>query len=102
MKVRNFKNIFSFIALLIFAVLQSCDINEPVINNEISGKGTIKIVGDDFLLNTDTNLQYVIINLKDEFKVDSLRVEFRGIVYKNPNPDGIDKIELTHINKIFY
>lgn len=67
---------------------------------EISGKATITKSENNFTLVTDEGFQYVPTNLSDEFKVDKLRIEFKGIVQKNPNQYGIDKIQITYIKKL--
>ena len=89
-----------YFIFLLSIILQSCDIEGLVFGNEISGKGTITKTANDFTIITDDGIQYVPINLSDEYKIDKLRVEFRGIIHKNPNQYGIDQIEFTYIQKL--
>jgi hypothetical protein len=98
-KIRIFTGLVYLIWSL-FLILPSCNLEDIIVDNEISGKGTITKTGDDFILTTNTGLPYVPTNLPDDFKIDGLRVEFRGIIHENPNQFGIDKIEFTYINKL--
>lgn len=93
--------------LILYIILSSMIINcsEETIESfieglEISGRGTITKTGNEFTIITDDDRQFVPTNLSDEFKIDKLRVEFRGIIHKNPNQYGIDKIEFTYIKKL--
>jgi hypothetical protein len=89
-----------YFIFLLSIILQSCDIESLVLGNEISGKATITKTGNDITIITDDWIQYVPVNLSDEYKIDKLRVEFRGVIDKNPNQYGIDKIRLTYIKKL--
>jgi hypothetical protein len=86
------KNFNKFLTSLFFTgffliVLSSYDVVNSTSDNVISGKGTIHKIDNDFIINTDNSLVYEIINPSDEFKVDNLEVEFKGIVHENPNPN---------------
>lgn len=101
------KSKFKNACLVVYIILSSLFINsckemiESFIDGqEISGKGTITKAGNEFTIITEDDRQFVPTNLSDEFRIDKLRVEFRGIIHKNPNQYGIDKIEFTYIKKL--
>ena len=92
----------AFYLVFLFCFLPGCkETVESIIQGQnISGRGTISKYADDYTLITDDGDQYVPTNLPAELRIDNLRVEFKGIVEKNSNQNGINKIEFTQIKKI--
>ena len=74
------KYLFLISAVSLFLLLSCEDVN---VQTEYSGKGTIKSETNTFFILADDSRNFLPKNLSDEYKVDGLRVEFRGNIEKN-------------------
>ena len=87
--------------LLITIVILSLSCEDINVQTEYSGRGTLKSGTGTFFIASDDSRNFLPKNLSDEFKVDGLRVEFRGNIEKNDQgPPNIEVIKLTYIKKI--
>jgi hypothetical protein len=92
------KYLFLISTIILFLLLSCEDVN---VQTEYSGKGTIKSGTDTFFISADDSRNFLPKNLSDEYKINELRVEFRGNIEKNDQgPPNMEVIELTYIKKI--
>lgn len=96
------KPLYSILLLISLFCCFACEPDET--STETSGTGKIVLYNDYWLLYTDTQLEFQPINLADEFKVDQLKVRFKGIIENDylevVGMPRIKKIKLTFIEKI--
>ena len=88
--------------LLLFAiVILSLNCEDVNVQTEYSGKGTIKSGTGTFFISADDSRNFLPKNLSDQYKIDGLRIEFRGNIEKNDQgPPNMEVVELTYIKKI--
>lgn len=96
------KLLYSILLLTSLFCFVACEPDET--STETSGTGKIVLYNNYWLLYTDTQLEFQPTNLADEFKVDQLKVRFKGFIEKDFLEDvgmpRIKKIKLTFIEKI--
>jgi len=92
------KYLFLISTVILFLLLSCEDVN---VLTEYSGKGTIKSGTGTFFISADDSRNFLPKNLSDDYKIDGLRIEFRGNIEKNDQgPPNMEVIELTYIKKI--
>jgi hypothetical protein len=87
--------------LIIVIIVLSMGCEDVNVQTEYSNKGTIKSGTGTVFIASDDSRNFLPKNLSDEYKVDGLRVEFRGNIEKNDQgPPNMEVINLTYIKKI--